>query len=363
MPSIPTSIPWGVLPDGRPVRLFTLAAGALRADISDFGGLLVRLLVPDRQGVLADVVLGFPTLEDYLRPGYSPYFGCLIGRVGNRIAHGRFTLDGREYRLVTNNTPGGIPCHLHGGNVGFDKVLWEAEPFVEPEAAGLRLRYLSRDGEEGYSGNLAVVVEYRLTTSGDLSVLYQATTDAPTPVNLTQHTYFNLAGEASGDVLAQELQVHAEELLPVDAGLIPLGHGQPVQGTPFDFRQPQPVGARIDAADPQLMAGAGYDHTWIITGVPGTLRPAAVLREPVNGRTMEVLTTEPGVQVYSGNYIAGEGQPVRLGKSGRAYPRRAGICLETQHFPDALNQPAFASIVLRPGRAYRTETVFRFRVS
>ena len=349
---------WGVLPDGRPVTLYTLAhANGLRADISDYGGLLVRLLVPDRQGSLVDVTLGFDTLEEYLRPGHSPYFGCLVGRVGNRIAHGRFSLEGRDYHLVTNNTPGGIPCHLHGGTVGFDKVLWAAEPFAEAQVQGLRLAYRSPAGEEGYPGNLAVVVEYRLSEDGDLSVQYEATTDAATPINLTHHAYFNLAG--AGDVLGHDLRLAADHFVPVDRGLIPLGHLAPVAGTPFDFRQTRSVGAAIDAPDPQIVAGGGYDHTWVFGDSAGTLRAVGMLRDPVGGRTLELVTTEPGVQVYSGNFLA-EGL---IGKGGQHYGRRHGICLETQHFPDAPNQPSFPSIILRPGHVYRSQTIFRFRAS
>ncbi len=350
---------WGTL-EGRPVSLYRLVHGGVTADISDLGGLIVRLLVPDRAGQVEDVVLGFDTVEEYLRPGHSPYFGCVVGRFGNRIAAGRFTLDGRTYQLATNNTPGGIPCHLHGGEVGFDKRLWEADAVVEAGVPVLRLRLHSADGDQGYPGNLDVVVTYRLGADGALEVAYEARTDAPTPVNLTQHAYFNLAGHGTGDILGHHLQVAASRYVPVDGGLIPTGHLAPVAGTPLDFRQPRAIGPTIDADHPQLRAGAGYDHTWVLDRTSEGLAPCAIVTDPVSGRRLEVTTTEPGVQFYAGNFLPGEGAPALAGKAGRSYRRRGGLCLETQHFPDSPNQPSFPSTILQPGQVLRSRTVFRF---
>jgi aldose 1-epimerase len=352
-----TRAPFGTLPDGRPATLYTLTnARGARADITDYGATIVRLLVPDRTGRPGDVVLGFNRVEDYTKA--SPYFGAVVGRYGNRIAGGRFTLDGRTFTLATNNTPGGIPCHLHGGVVGFDKVLWTAEPVRRDHATGLKLEYLSRDGEEGYPGNLRVTVHYWLQDDNALRIEYAAVTDRPTPVNLTQHSYFNLRGEGDGDILGHVLTLHASRLTPVDAGLIPAGAPAAVAGTPFDFTTPHAIGARIAADDPQLRHGGGYDHNWIIDGEPGRLRLAAEVREPQSGRTLEVWTEEPGVQFYSGNFLDG----TLAGKSGRAYGHRSGFCLETQHFPDSPNRPDFPPTILRPGETYRTTTIYKFGV-
>lgn len=352
-----TRTPFGTLPDGRPATLYTLTnARGARADITDYGATIVRLFVPDRTGRPGDVVLGFNRVEDYTKA--SPYFGAVVGRYGNRIAGGRFTLDGRTFTLATNNTPGGIPCHLHGGVVGFDKVLWTAEPVRRDHATGLKLEYLSRDGEEGYPGNLRVTVHYWLQDDNALRIEYAAVTDKPTPVNLTQHSYFNLRGEGDGDILGHVLTLHASHLTPVDAGLIPAGAPAAVAGTPFDFTAPQAIGARIGADDAQLRHGGGYDHNWIIDGEPGRLRRAAEVREPQSGRTLEVWTEEPGVQFYSGNFLDG----TLTGKSGRPYGHRSGFCLETQHFPDSPNRPDFPPTILRPGETYRTTTVYKFGV-
>lgn len=352
-----TRAPFGTLPDGRPATLYTLTnARGARADITDYGATIVRLLVPDRTGRPGDVVLGFNRVEDYTKA--SPYFGAVVGRYGNRIAGGRFTLDGRTFTLATNNTPGGIPCHLHGGVVGFDKVLWTAEPVRRDHATGLKLEYLSRDGEEGYPGNLRVTVHYWLQDDNALRIEYAAVTDRPTPVNLTQHSYFNLRGEGDGDILGHVLTLHASRLTPVDDGLIPAGAPAAVAGTPFDFTTPHAIGARIAADDPQLRHGGGYDHNWIIDGEPGRLRRAAEVREPQSGRTLEVWTEEPGVQFYSGNFLDG----TLTGKSGRPYGQRSGFCLETQHFPDSPNRPDFPPTILRPGETYRTMTVYKFGV-
>jgi aldose 1-epimerase len=356
VPSV-TAAPFGQLPDGRAATLYTLTnRQGMRADITDYGAIVVRLFAPGRDGRWEDVVLGFNRVEDYLRS--SPYFGAVVGRVGNRIAHGRFTLDGRTYTLATNNDPGGLPCHLHGGKVGFDKVLWRAQARVEDDTAVLQLDYVSRDGEEGYPGNLAVTVHYRLLNDNSLRVEYRAVTDQPTPVNLTQHSYFNLQGEGRGDVLGHELTLHASRMTPVNAGLIPTGELAPVRGTPFDFTTPQAIGSRVDADDPQIRHGGGYDHNWVLDAGRGALVLAAEVFEPTTGRTLEVWTEEPGVQFYGGNFLDG----TLVGKAGRPYVRRGGFCLETQHFPDSPNQPAFPSTILRPGDTYRTATVFKFGV-
>jgi aldose 1-epimerase len=350
-----TVAPFGLMPDGRAVSLYTLVnARGMKADITNYGGIVVRLYAPDRDGKLADVVLGYDSLDGYLKS--SPYFGALIGRVGNRIAHGRFTLDGKTYALATNNTPGGIPCHLHGGNVGFDKVLWQAEPLTRDGTAGLRLTYRSADGEEGYPGNLAVTVTYSLGNDNSLKIEYAATTDKATPVNLTQHSYFNLKGEGSGDILGHVLMLKASRLTPVNAGLIPTGAITPVRGTPFDFTSPRVIGERVDAADEQIKFGGGYDHNWVLDRTTDALELVATVSEPTSGRTMEVWTKEPGIQFYCGNFLDGSS----VGKQGHVYPFRSGFCLETQHYPDSPNQSGFPSIILQPGRTYATETVYRF---
>jgi aldose 1-epimerase len=346
---------FGKMSDGRPVHLYTLKnASGLIAEISDYGGIVVSLRVPDRSGHSADVALGFNTLAEYQEK--SPYFGAIIGRVGNRIAHGKFSLDGKTYTLVTNNNPGGMPCQLHGGIKGFDKVLWAADSAQRDGEPALRLRYLSVDGEEGYPGNLQVEVVYSVTKDNGLRIDYTATTDRATPVNLTNHSYFNLRGEGEGTILDHELTLHASRYTPVNAGLIPTGELAPVAGTPLDFTQPHKIGERIGAANEQLKRGLGYDHNFVIDGANGELRSAAVVHEPTTGRVMEVLTTEPGIQFYSGNFLDGKSN----GKSGRPHAYRTGFALETQHFPDSVNQPNFPSIILRPGQTYRTTTLYRF---
>ncbi len=348
--------PFGSMADGRAVNLYSLVnASGARADITNYGAIIVRLFVPDRAGRFDDVVLGYNSLADYQRA--SPYFGAVVGRYGNRIAEGRFTLDGRTYPLVTNNAPGGIPCHLHGGTVGFDKVLWTAEPSLVDAAPALTLRYRSRDGEEGYPGNLDVTIRYQLGEDNSLSVEYRATTDQSTPVNLTQHSYFNLGGEGRGDILDHVLTLNASRFTPVNAGLIPTGELAPVAGTPFDFRQPRAIGERVDEPDEQLKFGGGYDHNFVLDRPEaGGLAHAATVFEPKSGRVLEVWTEEPGVQFYCGNFLNGS----HVGKSGRAYARRYGLCLETQHFPNSPNQPSFPDTILRPGREYRTRTIFKF---
>lgn len=346
---------FGRLPDGRETQLYTLRnANGFQVEITNYGGTIVRLLAPDRDGRLADVTLGFDSIEPY--PKQSPYFGALIGRVGNRIAQSRFTLDGKTYTLARNNTPGGIGCTLHGGLVGFDKVIWDAEQATRDGQPALRLRYTSKDGEEGFPGKLAVEVVYSLTPDNGLRIDYSATTDRATPVNLTNHAYFNLAGEGSGTILDHVLTVKAKRYTPVDAGLIPTGEIAPVADTPFDFTTPHAIGERVNAKHEQLRFGGGYDHNFALDSQDGSLALAAEVYEPKSGRRMEVLTTEPGLQFYSGNFLDG----TLTGKSGRRYVHRGAFCLETQHYPDSINQPAFPSTVLRPGETYRSTTVYRF---
>lgn len=347
------SRPFGTTPDGESVDLITLRGpSGVELDLMTFGGIVTRLLAPDRDGERADVVLGHAWLESYLAG--TPYFGAIVGRYGNRIAGGRFTLDGTEYTLAVNNGPN----HLHGGLTGFDKVVWTAEPYSNEKEAGVVLSYVSPDGEEGYPGELSVQVTYALTAGGDLRIDYEATTDAPTAVNLTHHGYWNLAGHGAGDILEHELAVNASRFTPVDDTLIPTGELRSVEGTPFDFREPAAIGARIDTDDVQLAFGSGYDHNFVLDewNGDGMLKSAAILRDPVSGRTMEVLTTEPGIQFYSGNFLDGRD----FGKDGVVYEQHTGLCLETQHFPNSPNQPDFPSTVLRPGETYRSTTVYRF---
>jgi aldose 1-epimerase len=344
--------PFGELSDGTRVERLRISAGALRMDAMTYGAVIVALHTPDRDGRAGDVVLGFDTLDEYV--AHSPYFGALIGRYGNRIARGRFTLDGASYRLSTND---GVN-HLHGGVLGFDKMVWNATPFEREESAGVAFTRASPDGEEGYPGTLSVRVDYMLSERGELTVDYEATTDRPTIVNLTQHSYFDLSGGRAADVGGHELTIHADEITAVGVGLIPTGELMPVSGTPFDFRTPREIGARVDDADEQLRLAGGYDHNFVLapsTGSEGR-RHAAHVREPVTGRTLDVYTTQPGLQLYSGNFLDGSVK----GKQGRVYGHRGGFCLETQHYPDSPNHSHFPSVVLRPGTAFRSRTVFAF---
>jgi aldose 1-epimerase len=342
---------FGKTPDGKDVDIYTLKSkGGAEARVISYGGIVVSLKVPDREGRLADVVLGFNDMEGYEGAG-STYFGALIGRYANRIAKGRFTLDGVEYKLATNNGPN----HLHGGVVGFDKVLWDVKPLKVRGGEALELTYVSRDGEEGYPGTLRVRVVYTLTDANALRIDYDATTDKDTVVNLTNHSYFNLAGEGSGAILGHLLTLYSDSFTPTDQTSIPTGEIRAVRGTPFDFTKATAVGARIDADDEQLKWAKGYDHNYVVRGRAGVLRRAARLEEPKSGRVLEVWTTEPGVQFYSGNYLSG-----LVGKSGKPYDFRNGLCLETQHYPDSPNQPNFPSTVLRKGGRYRSTTVYKF---
>lgn len=344
--------PFGKMPDGAPVEVFTLKnANGIELRAIGYGGIITSLRVPDRNGKFDDIVLGFDNLDDYLKD--HPFFGAIIGRYGNRIARGQFTLAGQTYKLATNNGPN----HLHGGNKGFDKVLWKVEPVKGKNA--LTFSRTSPDMEEGYPGTLQVRVTYTLTDKNELIVDYLASTDKPTVVNLTQHSYFNLAGQASGDILGHELTLNADRYTPVDETLIPTGELAQVAGTPFDFRRPVAIGARIDQSHPQLKNGQGYDHNWVLNRSGNGLQLAARVVEPKTGRTLEIRTTEPGIQFYAGNFLDGK----LTGKQGAQYKHRTGFCLETQHFPDSPNQPNFPSTTLRPGAEYRTTTVFAFGVT
>lgn len=347
-----TRAPFGVTRDGQPVEVFTLRnANGVEARIINYGGIVLSLKVPDRNGQFGDVVLGFDTLAEYEQK--SPYFGCLIGRYGNRIAGGRFTLNGVTYQLATNDGPN----HLHGGIKGFDKRVWKVERAeVTPQGPQLVLSYLSPDGEEGYPGNLHVTATYTLTKDNGLRLDYRATTDKDTIVNLTQHSYFNLAGH--GDILGHVVYLNADRFTPVDATLIPTGELRPVEGTPFDFRKPTAIGARIQQDDEQLRYGRGYDHNWVINKKPGELALHARVVEPTTGRVLEVLSTEPGLQFYSGNFLDG----TLKGKYGQVYAHRSGFCMEPQHFPDSPNKPNFPSVVLKPGQEYRNTIIYRFSV-
>lgn len=343
--------------DGEDVFLYTLKNDRdVKVQITNYGGTIVRWCVPDRDGNVADIALGFNSVEEYVEK--SPYFGCIIGRFGNRIANGKFILNGTEYVLATNNSPAGIPCHLHGGVKGFDKRIWDAKYIDGSEGAGLELHYISQDGEEGYPGTLDVTVTYQLTNTNKLIIDYKAVADKPTPVNLTNHTYFNLKGEGQGNILDHELTILADYMTPVTPGLIPTGEILPVSGTPFDFTSAQTIGSRIGEENQQLEYGPGYDHNWVLNSQNGTLALAATVYESVSGRLMEVYTTEPGLQFYSGNFLDGS----LTGKSGQPYPLRSGFCLETQHYPDSPNQPQFPDTILNPGDVYQTRTVYQFSV-
>ena len=351
-----TVAPFGTLDSGEAVKVFTLTnANGVEARILDYGGIIVSLKTPDRTGKSADIVLGFDDLAGYVKS--SPYFGAIVGRYGNRIANAKFTLDGQTYTLAANNGPNA----LHGGLKGFDKVVWTPEPKVDSAGLHLVLHYTSADGEEGYPGRLDATVTYTLTDSNQLVVDYRATTDKATPVNLTQHSYFNLAGEGSGTILKHVLTLDADQFVPIDTTFIPTGKLAPVAGTPFDFRKPTEIGAHIDEANQQLANGLGYDHTFVVNrpaGATGLVHVAHVV-EPTTGRTLDVESTEPGVQFYTGNFLDG----TAVGKNGHAYQKRTAFCLETHHFPDSPNKPQFPSTILRPGETYRSQTVFTFGVA
>ena len=342
---------FGKTASGQGIDLFTLTnAHGLEARIMSYGGIVLSLKVPDRNGHLDDIVLGFDSADGYATT--SQYFGALIGRYANRIGMGRFSLNGVEYKLATNNGAN----HLHGGVNGFNKAVWNARPLHIPGGAALELTYLSSDGEEGYPGNLSVKVVYTLTNNNELKIEYSATTDKDTVVNLTHHSYFNLAGQGQGDILKHELMINAARFTPVDAGSIPTGELRNVKGTPFDFTRTTAIGLRIGQDDEQLKFGHGYDHNWVLDGKMGTLRKAAMVHEPTTGRVMEIWTTEPGIQLYSGNFLNGS----KIGKDRKPYQLHYAFCLETQHYPDSPNKPEFPTTTLRKGARYRTTTIYKF---
>lgn len=342
-----TKAPYGKV-NGEEVSLFTLAnQSGMTVKVINYGGIITSILAPDREGNLADVVLGFNTLDQYLAE--NPFIGTLIGRYGNRIANGRFVLNGEEYRLAVNDGA----HHLHGGGSGFHKVLWQAREVRKAEGVRVKLTYLAKDGEEGYPGNLATTVTYLLTKENALVIDYTATTDRPTVVNLTQHSYFNLQGEGCGDILDHEIMINASHYTEVDEGLIPTGRLVPVEGSAFDFTKCKRIAADLEKV------GIGYDHNYVLDHPPAELGLAAKVREAKSGRVLEVFTTEPGMQFYTGNFLDG----TLTGKSGRKYTKHSGFCLETQHFPDSPNHPEFPSTTLNPGEVYRQTTIYKFSAS
>ena len=343
---------FGKTPDGAEITLYTLTNSAgMEVGIMNYGAIVVSMKVPDRNGKFADVVLGFDSLDGY--ESDNPYFGAIVGRYGNRIAKGEFKLDGKTYTLAKNNGPNS----LHGGNKGFNKVVWTARDASTAGLPAVLLTYLSKDGEEGYPGNLTVEVTYTLTSHNELKIDYSLTTDKDTVANVTNHSYFNLAGEGSGDILKHELMLNAGKFTPVDDTLIPTGELKSVDGTPFDFRKSTAIGARIEQDDQQLKYGRGYDHNWVLDHAAGApISLAARLYEPASGRVLEVLTTQPGVQFYSGNFLDG----TIHGKSGHVYGHRSGLCLETQHFPDSPNHPNFPTTEIKAGAHFRSTTIFKF---
>lgn len=344
---------FGKLPTGESIQKYTMTnANGMVVSVINYGGIITHLEVPDKKGKIEDVVLGFDSLEGYLTP--APYFGALIGRYGNRIADGKFSLDGTQYTLAQNDGQN----HLHGGNKGFDKVVWEITKITNAESIALQLHYLSEDMEEGYPGNLNTTVTYTLTNDNTLKVKYEATTDKKTVVNLTQHSYFNLSGDFSKGILDHEISINADTFLPVNETLIPTGEFKEVAGTPFDFKQAKTIGKQINEDTEQLKRGLGYDHCWVLNGEAQGLSLAATAYDPESGRYMEVLTTEPGIQFYSGNFLDG----TLKSKSGGTYAKRSGFCLETQHYPDSPNQEDFPSVVLNPDETYISETIFKFSV-
>lgn len=343
---------FGTLPNGKKIDIYTLQnKKGIELKIMNYGGAIVSARVPDKNGNFADVVLGYDSLQGYLKD--NPYFGPIVGRYANRIAKGKFALKGKVYTLALNDGPN----HLHGGIKGFDKRVWDAVPEKVKNGVALKLHYFSKDGEEGYPGDLNVVVTYTLTNNNELRIDYSATTDKPTIVNLTNHTYWNLAGK--GDILNQEMMINADKFTPVDSTLIPTGELKSVRGTPFDFRKPRPIGDQINEDDPQLVyTHGGYDHNWVLNkNVPGSLTLAARVTEPISGRVLEIWTTEPGLQFYSGNFLDGS----ITGKNGQVYRKHDAFVLEAQHFPDSPNHPNFPSVVLKPGEKYTQTTIYKFK--
>lgn len=338
---------FGKLPDGRTADLYTIEnGGGLKAKVTNYGGILVALETPDQSGKSADIVLGFDTLDDYVTKN-SPYFGAACGRFANRIKNGKFSIDGVEYQLAVNNGP----HHLHGGLVGYNKVLWDAQEIKTADEVGLKLTYLSKDGEENYPGNLSIVMMYTLTKDNAFKITYEAKTDKATPINLTHHSYFNLAGQGNGDILGQEVMIDADRYTAIDELAIPTGELASVKGTPLDFTTPMTVGARIEQA-------GGYDHNYVLNSGGGKLALAAKITDPGSGRVMEVWTTEPGIQFYSGNFLDG----TLTGKGGKVYKKNYGFCFETQHFPDSPNHANFPNTILRPGDTYAHTCIYKFGV-
>ena len=343
---------FGITPDGKTADLYTLTnKNGMQVKITNYGGAIVSVMAPDKSGKLGDVVLGYDTLDGYVTD--KNYFGALIGRYGNRIGNAQFKIDGTTYTLAKNNGENS----LHGGVKGFNKALWDAKDISRGGEPALELKYTSKDGEEGFPGNLSVTVVYTLTSKNELKIDYSATTDKKTVVNLTNHSYFNLSGPGSGDILKSVLRVDADKFTPVDSGLIPTGELKSVEGTPFDFRKPTEIGARIDADEDQLKLGKGYDHNFVLNKEKmDRLSFAARVEDSATGRVLEVWTTEPGVQFYTANFLDGSVH----GKGGIAYGKRTAFCLETQHFPDSPNKPSFPSVLLSPGQKYHTTTVYKF---
>jgi aldose 1-epimerase len=342
---------FGVLEDGTAVDVYTLEnESGMKADVTNYGGIIISLWTPDRNGEMGDVVLGYDNLVSYEK--MNPFFGCLVGRYGNRIANGEFTLDSKNYQLAKNDGHN----HLHGGLKGFDKQVWQAKAREMDDGPGLVLKYTSPDGEEGYPGTLSVKVVYTLTNEDALKIDYSASTDKRTVVNLTNHSYFNLSAGKADTILDHSMMLNADYFTPVDGTLIPTGEIQSVANTPLDFRSPTIIGARINESDAQLKFGGGYDHNWIVNGEPGQLRLAAKVYEESSGRLMKVMTTEPAIQFYAGNML-----PSIQGKAGRTYEKRAALCLETQHYPDSPNKAAFPSTVLNPGDTFTSTTIYKFK--
>ncbi|RZL32210.1 MAG: galactose mutarotase, partial [Pedobacter sp.] len=342
---------YGTLDNEEKVDIYTLVnSHGVELKVTNYGGLVTSLKVPNRTGILEDVVLGYDKLEEYLKS--SPYFGALVGRYGNRIAKGKFTLNNRPYTLAVNN---GVN-HLHGGNVGFDKVAWKPKTRLNKEDVSIALTYYSKDGEEGYPGNLSVEVVYTLTNNNEFKISYSAKTDKATVVNLTHHSYFNLEGEGTGDILKHQLMLNADKFTPVDKTLITTGELKPVKGTPMDFTKLTEIGSRIEQKDNQLIFAKGYDHNWVLNKKGKELSLAAKAYSPKTGIVMDVFTTEPGIQFYSGNFLDG----TNIGKKGQPYNFRNGFCLEAQHYPDSPNKPSFPSVVLNPGEKYTQTTIYKF---
>lgn len=347
---------FGKVTDGK-ASLYTLKnKNGMSVSISNYGATIVSINVPDRNGKVQDVTLGFNNASDYEKK--SPYFGCIVGRYANRIANGRFTLNQKEYLLKTNNKPGNIPCHLHGGVKGFDKHLWSVKKLTQTNSNSLKMTHISPDGSEGYPGQLTLSVIYKLTDDNQIIITYSATTTKATPVNFTNHAYFNLKGEGEGNILDHQLYINAKKFTPVSKGLIPNGKIEPVEHTPFDFNYPTKIGSRINNENEQLVFGGGYDHNWVLDKKNMQLSLAATLYEPISGRHMEVFTTEPAIQFYSGNFLDG----TLIGKSGKKYLYRGALCLETQHYPDSPNHSHFPNTILNVGQNYNSQTIYRFSI-